>query len=275
LNKEQTMGGSGGDAGADARAQEADRQARIKAATDEINNIFSGAVKSQGTRQVPGAPITAAGPGGGGVWDPNLGERGGYTEDALNAPATFGAPTTETFDQWTPPAGGNPREALYADQRKNVFDLNSAEVNRQAAKAQLQNRFALARAGQLGGSNDVATNAEINRVTNEGLLRAGGIADQSAADLRIADERTRSNLISMAQSGIDTGSASQMALGGLKANAESVAGERSGATIGTLFDDISNAYLINQQQQGRNAGMYGNQFYGVSDPRKGSSGSLS
>jgi hypothetical protein len=291
------MCGGGGDPGADARTAETQRQGRIQAATDEINRIFSGAVKSQGTRTIPGAQLTpgALASGGGLPMAAGTGTpgglaayydqdrfmspdqavaAGGYTSGANGTPATFAPDTTQNFDIWTPPAGGNPREALYADQRNSIYDLNSAEVNRQAANAQRQNNFALARAGQSTGSNAISSNAELNRRTNEGLLRAGGIADQSSADLRTADERTRSNLISMAQSGVDTGSAATMALGGLQANANSVAGQRSGATIGTLFDDISNAYLVNQQAQGRNAGMYGQQFYGVSDPRKGASGTL-
>ncbi len=206
-------GGGGGDPGADARAQEAERQARIRAATDEINRIF-------------------------------------------NNPA-------------------NSRDRMYTDQKGAVYDLNKREVDRQAEVAERTNRFGLARVGLGGGSVDVDSNAEINRRSNEGLLRAGGIADQAAADLKSADERTRANLISMAQSGIDTGTASQMALQGLSANAAQAASARSGATVGGLFNDLAQAYLINQQGVGTRAGMnspYGRQFIGVSDPRDGSSG---
>ncbi|MFN3885143.1 MAG: dihydroorotate dehydrogenase (quinone), partial [Rhodocyclaceae bacterium] len=67
--------------------------------------------------------------------------------------------------------------------------LLAALKARQAALAQRQNRFGLARAGQLGGSLDVDSNAEINRVTNEGLLKAGGLADDAAAALKSSDER--------------------------------------------------------------------------------------
>lgn len=198
----------GGDPGAEARAQEADRQARIAAATEKINSIF------------------------------------------------------------TPGTEFNPREDLYKDQRSAVYDLNSKEVSRQAQDAERANRFGLARAGLAGGSVDVESAEEINRRTNEGLLRAGGIADQSAADLRAADEKTRANLISMAQSGIDTGSASTMALNGLKVNADNVAAQRSGSNIGSLFNDMSQAYLVNQTGLGRTAGaqLPGAQWLGVSAP---------
>lgn len=199
-------GGGGGDPGAEARRQEAERQDRIKAATESINATFN-----------------------------NSG-----------------------------------RDGLYADQKTAVYDLNKREVDRQASEAERMNRFGLARTGLLGGSVNVDSVADLDRRTNEGLMRAGGIADQAAADLKTQDERTRSNLISLAQSGIDTGTASQQALKGLEVNSANAASARAGSTVGQLFNDLSQAYLFNQQNQGRQAGQqYGNQWYGVSSTRSG------
>lgn len=203
-------GGGGGDGGAGAR--EAERQSRISAATEKINEIFN----------------------------------------------------------------GSNRDTMYNDQKSAVYDLNKAEVDRQAAVAERANRFGLARSGLVGGSADVDSNAEINRRTNEGLIRTGGIADQSAADLKLQDEKTRSNLISMAQSGIDTGSAATMALNGLSVNADQAAAQRNGASIGSLFGDLSQAYLVNQQANGMNNAINGNalsQWYGVSSPKTSYGGS--
>lgn len=253
-------GGGGGDPAAEARKMEEERQARIKAATDQINHIFNGSEKVTKTRLVPGiAGSYQSQPVGSGedyymadVWVPGSSDK------------------NETYDEWVSPQGGNPRDKLYADQRSTVYDLNSREVNRQAGEATRNNGFALARNGLGGGSVDVDSMAEINRRTNEGLLRAGGIADQSSADLRGADEKTRSNLISMAQSGIDTGSAATMSLNGLKVNAEGVADQRSGSTIGRLFDDMGQAYLVNQINQGRlAANQAGSQFFGSQNSRSG------
>jgi hypothetical protein len=166
------------------------------------------------------------------------------------------------------------RDALYTDQRQNVYDLNKREVDRQATEAERLNRFGLARTGLLGGSVNVDSVADLDRRTNEGLMRAGGIADQASADLKTADERTRSNLISLAQSGIDTGTAAQQALNGLEVNAANAAGARSGSTVGSLFNDLSQAYLMNQQNQGRQSGMQqGSQWLGVSSPTQRYQGS--
>ncbi len=240
-------GGGGGDPGAEARRQEEERQARIKAATAEINAIFNNQVKK--TRVVP---------------NPNKFEGSGPFARVINEVL----PDTITEEYWEAGDPANSRDALYANQRTAVYDLNKREVDRQAMEAERMNRFGLARTGLLGGSVNVDSVADLNRRTNEGLMRAGGIADQAAADLKTQDERTRSNLISLAQSGIDTGTAAQQALKGLEVNAANAASARAGSTVGRLFDDMSQAYLASQMNQGRQSGMqYGQQWYGVSSPR--------
>ncbi len=239
--------GGGGDPGAEARRQEAERQARIKAATEEINAIFNNQVKK--TREIPN-PAKALGNG------------------AIGRMAAMLQPDTITEEYWDAGDPANSRDKLYADQKSAVYDLNKREVDRQAAEAERVNRFGLARAGLAGGSVNVDSVADLDRRTNEGLMRAGGIADQAAADLKTQDERTRSSLISLAQSGIDTGTAASQALKGLEVNAANAASARAGSTVGRLFDDLSQAYLANQINQGRQTGMqYGQQWSGVSSPR--------
>lgn len=244
-------GGGGGDGGAGER--EAQRQERIRLATDEINRIFNNKTKTTGTRMV---------------------DRQRAVQDAEGNflyNETYQEP--ETYEYWVDNDPANSRDRLYEEQRSTVYDLNKAEVDRQAKEFERTNRFGLARTGLLGGSADVDSTAEINRRTNEGLLRAGGIADQTAADLKTSDERTRANLISMAQSGIDTGTAATMALEGLSANAAQAAAQRSGSTVGQLFNDLSQAYLVNQTVAGRNsANPYASQWYGVSSPQQTYSG---
>lgn len=296
--------GGGGDGGA--REMENERQGRIQAATDQINAIFNNQVQKQQTvyqdkngntispdqyqnlvqqadsaaaqssAQASQLPVFRAGiqngflsSGPGGAID-SSGQSIWQDPYAITKQYT---PTSTTA--WVAGDPSNSRDALYADQRSAVYDLNSKDVNRQAEEAERANRFGLARSGLLGGSADVDSNADLNRRTNEGLMRAGSIADSASADLRRQDESTRSNLISLAQSGIDTGTASQMALKGLEANAAQAAGARGGATVGGLFGDLSQAYLYNQQNKGANAGygQQGSQWYGVSSPTQTYAGS--
>jgi len=274
-------GGGGGDGGAGQR--EAERQARIKAATDEINNIFNNKYRQNQTVYRDGSgnqiskeqydALMAEYKAGTGVYASSAGtdEFG----NSVTVGSSVGSPVEAIESIWVDGDPNNSREKLYNEQKTAVYDLNKAEVDRQAKEAERKTRFGLARVGLLGGSEDVDAAAENDRRTNEGLMRAGGIADQASADFRVADERTRSNLISMAQSGIDTGTAAQMALGGLKANADSMAEARAGATVGGLFNDLSQAYLMNQVLAGKTNGAgYGQQWYGVSNPRQTSQGTV-
>lgn len=175
-------GGKGGSASNDARRMEEERQARISAAVNTINDIFN----------------------------------------------TAG------------------REDLYNQQKQAVYDINAQDVNKQYADAERANRFGLARSGLLGGSADIDSNARLQEMTNEGLVKAAGLGDAAASDLQRADESTKQSLISMAQSGIDTGTAQQMALNNLNANAQAASGASAGSSLGGLFNDLSQAYLTNQ-----------------------------
>ena len=289
-------GGGGGDGGAQAR--EDARQARIAAATEEINRIFNNQVKKTGTHYVNDAgqvisaedynakkaaydtEVAAAKKNR----NPNpfsmfnmFGEFGFGDDSGSGTGITAEDPSqyqAQNYEYWADGDPANSRSKMYNEQKSAVYDLNKAEVDRQAQVAERTNRFGLARTGLIGGSADVDSNAELNRRTNEGLIRAGGIADQSAADLKLQDEKTRSNLVSMAQSGIDTGTAAQMALNGLSVNADQAAAQRNGATIGSLFGDLSQAYLANQQAGGNalayaNSPYANNQFIGSQNVRSG------
>ena len=260
-------GGGGGDPGAEARRMEAERQARIKAATEEINRVFNNQVKTRGTQYVnflnpDASPLTP---------EQYAEKKAAYDRDFLLGRVDGFSPfgwKARQYDYWVDGDPEKSRQRLYDNQKAAVYDLNRMDVDRQAAEAERANRFGLARAGLLGGSANVDSIGDLDRRTNEGLMRAGGNAD----------ERTRANLISLAQSGIDTGTAAQQALNGLEVNAANAASARAGATVGDLFGSMSQAYLMNQMRAGQQAGMNPNQnqqWLGVSDTRKGYGGSTS
>ena len=258
-------GGGGGDGGA--RQMEEERQARINAAVSQINNIFNNKVPVERTRykgplhtisedeyKAMVAHEQAMLPQS----TSQLNKTGlpiNNSPQAQNMLRSSRMYRPETYTEFVDGDPANSREQMYTNQRQAVYDLNTRDVNRQAADAERLNRFALARNGMLGGSADVDSGFEINRMTNEGLMKAGGIADQAAADLRMSDERTRGNLISMAQSGIDTGTAQQMALSGLAANAEAAKSSAAAATVGDLFSGLSGAYMGNMYNNAYKAGL--------------------
>lgn len=285
----------GGDGGAKAmQRQEAERQARINAAIKTINDIFDPPEYKQGIHAAK-------------EFDPN---KTYYNKDGsvFDAKQNFSLPATGNLrnnlidqiikirDQYTNPwdmdkinkaiANGelysayetvkpeNSREKLYGEQRQAVYDINARDVNRQYGDAEKANRFGLARNGLMGGSTDVDSNARIQEMTNEGLVKAGGIADNAASALRTADESARQSLIAMAQSGIDTGTAQQMAQKQLESSSQRAQGERSGASIGNLFGSLSQAYLRgnNNQSVMQNA-INGYGYNGGNSVRKTYSGS--
>lgn len=266
-------GGGGGDGGAAAaQQQEADRQARIKAATDAINATFNNQVKKSrlGYFDRSGRELSEA-------EYRQIKDAANKSRDGDDWLWALSAPTQRAVEYWVPGDPANSRENLYADQRSAVFDLNRRDVDRQATEAERFNRFGLARTGLMGGSVQVDSLADINRRTNEGLMRAGGIADQAAADLRTADEQARANLIGLAQSGIDTGTAASQSLNALRVNSANASSARAGATVGGLFNDMAQAYLMNQMNTGRAAAGSGTnqqQWFGVSNPRAGNSGTV-
>ncbi len=260
----------GGDGGAKAmQRQEEERQARINAAIKTINDIFDPPAYTQGTNAVS-------------EFDPN---RTYYNKDGsvFDVKKKFGLPATgnlrdnliyeianlpdrianpwdmdkinnaiangELYTGFETVQPENKREKLYGEQRQAVYDINAKDVNRQYGDAEKANRFGLARNGLMGGSSDVDSNARLQEMTNEGLVKAGGIADNASSALRTADESARQSLISMAQSGIDTGTAQQMAQQQLESSSQRAQGERSGASIGNLFGGLSQAYLRGNTNQ--------------------------
>lgn len=278
----------GGGSSSEASLLEAERQARVQAAVDAINAIFdpkpyvTADLDNKVTSYDPSQTYYLA---DGTVFDPmstrtetyrkrpmtsvNRDENGYITgtrtvsyldwdkiNNAIQSGSLYGSKTV------TPDS----REKLYDEQEQAVYDLNAKEVNDQYADAERANRFALARNGLLGGSSDVESNANLQEKTNEGLVQAKALGQQAASDLRTADEQSKQSLIAMAQSGIDTGTAQQMAQAQLNANAQSALGQRGGATIGDLFDNLSQAYLTRQFMQAANNGynLYGNNYNNLS-----------
>jgi hypothetical protein len=264
--------GGGGDGGAGAmREQETERQRKVQSAVDAINAKFGVGPTSGTMEQVLGAAPTreqftkAANPGG-------------YYDEGENGPTRYVAPSGEAFDEGgynqalaafnakktsiygEGDAGAaaaqakTARDAMYADISGAVRDTAMRDLDRQYSQASKRNTFGLARAGLFGGSADAESGGELAELYGEGKLKATQAGMAAGADLRATDEKTRQNLISLAQSGIDTGTASSLAAGQMASAADVARGEAAGASVGRLFDDLSQAYVVNQLTKARTAG---------------------
>lgn len=154
------------------------------------------------------------------------------------------------------------RDALYDQQEQAVYDLNSKSANDQYEAAERRNRFGLARNGLMGGSADVDSNADLQKTLNEGLVQARALGQQAAGQLRSSDESAKQNLISLAESGMDSSTAANLAQSQMATNMQNALGQRGASAISGLFDGLMAGYLNNRvqdaYQRGYDFGTYGN-----------------
>lgn len=270
----------GGDGGAsDLRAQEDDRQRKVQAAVDAINTQFGvgpkRAAPAQSEFMVGGSPAVAGSAGGWKYQDNGSESTTSWYETPTEARAAVpGTLDQAAYDQamaaWQAEQNaGTARQSLYDDVSGATRDVALRDVDRQFTQASQANKFGLARAGLLGGSVDAESGADLSQRYGEGRIKAEQAGVNAAADLRSTDEKTRQNLISLAQSDIDTGTASSLASSQMAAAADSARSATAGASVGRLFDDLAQAYLVNRVTAARQPGLqqqatptFGNLFSG-------------
>jgi hypothetical protein len=150
-----------------------------------------------------------------------------------------------------------------------VRDLNMLDVDQQMGEASRQNMFGLARAGLTGGSVDAESGAELARRYNEGRIKSVQAGQQAAAGLKTTDEGARQNLISLAQTGMDTGAAATMSANQMAAAAESANANSNTHTVADLFRGLNQAYMQQQYLNARpaanpapNTGFFGGSAFG-------------
>jgi len=271
----------GGDGGAeDLRAQERARQAKVQAAVDAINGKFGIAPSSVTavpaptraqftTSATPEIPTQWVGVGReGGYWKPAVaGTPGGFDQAGFDA--AMGAFTAKQTDVTSAKAA---RDAMYGDISDATEQTAMHDLDRQFTQAGNQNLFGLARSGLIGGSVDAESGGDLQQRYGEGKIKAHQAGVGAGADLRSVDEKTRQNLIGLAQSGIDTGTAASLAAGQSAAAADAAKANAAGASVGRLFDDLGQAYLTNRvntarypnglPQQSTGSSFFGNLFTG-------------
>lgn len=155
----------------------------------------------------------------------------------------------------------NSRQDLYDQQNQAVYELNKQKLDENYADQVRANKFALARNGLLGGSADVDSNADLQDRYNKGLVQAEALGQEAAAKLQTQDESARSNLIGLAESGLDAGSASAQATQSLANNYDTALGQRGAASINNFFNDMGQLYLTNKIGQALQQDPYGS-WYG-------------
>lgn len=111
-------------------------------------------------------------------------------------------------------------------------------LDKQHAAADRSLRFAMARNGLTGGSASVDANRELGMDYQQGILSADRLAQSAASQLRSADEQSRMNMISLAQSGADMTTGSNQALTSLQNNLSGARSQLSADALGDLFSGV-------------------------------------
>jgi len=115
------------------------------------------------------------------------------------------------------------RSPIYNQLRQESMELNRGRLEELEQDASRNTRFALARAGNVGGSTEVDKNAELAEKMGLGLGQAEIYAQGQADQLKAQDEALRTSLSTMAASGAVTGNQlgaqGRSALSGLRGTA--------------------------------------------------------
>lgn len=163
------------------------------------------------------------------------------------------------------------REPQYADFASALRERFGTDLSRQRTDAARQSRFSLARGGLTGGSAAVDAGRLLRREADEGSLTAERKAQSELAKLRSADEASRLQMISLAQSGSDIGNAASQTASALRANLEGGQSEALAGGLGDVFGRTAAGYRAQQDAAQRRRGLreaevYTNPFGGRGTP---------
>lgn len=197
-----------------------------------------------------------------------MGMCGGGSDKALRAQQAADAQKQAEIAQGTRAVDqtfNNPqREADIGAFERATQGLYRQELDKKQGDALRQNKFALARNGQLGGSVQVDRNKLLADDYNSGILKITQAAKQAGARVRQADATTQQNLLGLVQTGLDSGSAATQALTAMKSNIGAEKAAIDPTAVGDVFGGLADFYTTSQQTKAYNdankatGALYGN-----------------
>lgn len=161
-------------------------------------------------------------------------------------------------------AGREPQYQALTDALRNRLNT---QFNQQRGQATRQNKFALAKQGLMGGSAAISAGKRLGREAQEGALQVERQAQAAGADLRGRDEATRSQMISLAQSGTDIGNAGQQTAQMLRANLGGAQNQDLANRLGDVFGGTATAYRTSRDAAERRRGLQDANLYARSFSR--------
>lgn len=147
------------------------------------------------------------------------------------------------------------REAQLEDFVAALREEFRGEAERQQGIASRQLRFGLARSGLTGGSADADAGRQLGEEFTRGILQGERQAQDALAQLRGADEASRSDLIRLAQGGADVTTAASQAARALQANIDGVRSASLVDGLGDIFGNTRDLYVRQQEAAERRRGL--------------------
>ncbi len=137
----------------------------------------------------------------------------------------------------------NPRqEARIADFLGAARSFYRGNLDREKEVQDRSLKFAMARSGLTGGSAAVDSGRRLGEAYQDGVLRAEQQAVGDANALRDANEQSRMNLISLAQTGADVGTGAGRAASAMAANLGGARARMNAENLGDVFGGLASIY---------------------------------
>ncbi len=242
-------GGGGGDGGAAERKAKED--ARIAAATNKINIVLGQEnAKPLGVDKEAFTTRVSAIDNHGGRWTTRNNRKASTTfnqagyEAAVAQAASDAASSQNAFAE---------RLKLYDKAGTDAKTKAMIDLDKEHGVVERGTNFDIARSGLTGGSRDIDANREVLDTYQQGVLKAGTMADQVKNSMRSADDKTRVGLIDSIRTGLDQGSAVNQAYDSMRNNANQATAEANNVSLAGFFDRLNNANQVRKQLNGFNA----------------------
>ena len=145
-----------------------------------------------------------------------------------------------------------------AQQQEFVNSLReflTGDVRRQQKVAGRRSKFGLARSGLTGGSQAVDQGRTLAEEFTEGLMKAERGAQSGLANLKGQDEQARLQLLSLAQTGLKSGTAAARASEAIRSNLAGATATGLQSDIGDVFGKTANLFRAQEEAAERRRGV--------------------
>jgi len=158
--------------------------------------------------------------------------------------------STSAIDQ----AFGN-RGAQQQEFVNSLREFLTGDVRRQQKVAGRRSKFGLARSGLTGGSQAVDQGRTLAEEFTEGLMKAERGAQSGLANLKGQDEQARLQLLSLAQTGLKSGTAAARASEAIRSNLAGATATGLQSDIGDVFGKTANLFRAQEEAAERRRGV--------------------